>query len=66
MNKTGRHFSILTFQRFQSVLFNQSILNIPKTNVENGVSRNTGTVNIPNGIRHSNSKDEIKVKHEIL
>ena len=35
-----------------------------KTNVENGASHNTETVNITNGVRHSNSKDEIKVKHE--
>jgi hypothetical protein len=47
------------------VSHNTGTVNIPKTNVENGVSHNIGTVNIPNGIRHSNSKDEIKVKHEI-
>ena len=31
-----------------------------KANVENGVSHNIETVNIPNGVRHSNSKDEIE------
>lgn len=51
----------------KSVQDKDSIKNINsecKTNVGNGVSHNTGTVNVTNGTRHSKSKDESKVKHE--